>query len=56
MPTLLPATDATPWVNGYAVGQSLGFTVQLIAGVSLLILAVRPLLTKRDKQQSESAL
>ena len=56
MSTLLPATDAKPWANGYAVGQSLGITVQLIAGVSLLILAVRALLAKREKQQSESPL
>jgi hypothetical protein len=56
-PTLLPAADATPWTNGYAVGQSLGIAAQLIAGAGLLILAARALLTAREKrtQRSESA-
>lgn len=58
MPTLLPAADATPWANGYAVGQSLGITVQLIAGVGLLALSIRESLAARARQKRwpESAL
>ncbi|HCH0556503.1 TPA: hypothetical protein NKO30_006635 [Pseudomonas aeruginosa] len=56
MPTLLPATDATPWANGYAVGQSLGISVQLIAGLGLLVLAARALLAKCEKQQPKNAI
>jgi hypothetical protein len=55
MPTLLPAADTTPWANGYAVGQSLGIAVQLIAGVGLLALSIRESMASREKQKQRSS-
>lgn len=57
MPALL-IPSATAEAYGYAFGQSLGISLQLAAGVGLMVLSARALLAKSDKrtQRSESAL